>query len=340
MQRVWFNKTFSSVTAAINLIRTADKSGDYRLFCSNTHPHALASVAADDYFLEPTKLNGQEYIDWCLAFCQEHQLAIFIPGKEAALISAESARFAAQGTRVRSVAQPHILHLLHDKARFYDTVDLPLTPPAQFRIVETIAQFDAAYAQLRANHAKLCIKPAVSVYGLGFAVIDEERDSAQLLMQGAQYHVSLADLRHGLAQTESFRTMILMEYLAGHEYSVDCVGDSGQLICAVPRKKAMKAGHGQTIDAHPEILNACAILCQAYALNGNFNVQFREGEHGLGLLEINPRMSGGIGMACLAGPNLPYLALRGFDRGYAELTVPAIRYGIRVGEMAQPVELP
>lgn len=340
MQRVWFNKTFSSVTAALNLIRNDDKSGDYRLLCSNTHSHALASVAAHEYFLEPTKTTGQAYIDWCLTFCQENQVNIFIPGKEAALISAESARFAAQGTRVRSVAQPHILHLLHDKARFYDTVDLPITPPAEFRIIENIAQFDAAYAQLRETHAKLCIKPAVSVYGLGFAVIDEERDSAQLLMQGVQYHVSLTDLRHGLAQAETFRTMILMEYLSGHEYSVDCVGNYGQLICAVPRKKAMKAGHGQTIDAHPEILNACATLCKNYALNGNFNVQFREGENGLGLLEINPRMSGGIAMACLAGPNLPYLALRGFDLGYEGLSVPAIRYGIRVSELSQPVELP
>jgi carbamoylphosphate synthase large subunit len=339
MQRVWFNKTFSSITAALNLIRTADKEGDYRLLCSNTRPYALAALAAHEFMQEPSKLTGPAYIDWCLQFCREQNINIFVPGKEAALISAERTRFAEQGTRVLSVAEQEVLHLLHDKARFYQTVNLPAAAPAQFRIVETIAQFEAAYAELRAKHHKLCIKPAVSVYGLGFAVIDEERDSAQLLMQGTQYHVYFQDLLQGLAKQANFRTMILMEYLSGHEYSVDCVGNQGQLICAIPRKKALSAGHGQTIDRHPLIDDACATLCQAYRLNGNFNVQFREGERGLGLLEINPRMSGGIGMACLAGPNLPYLALRGFDRGFDTLNVPAIHYGIRVGELAQPVQL-
>jgi biotin carboxylase len=339
MQRVWFNKTFSSVTAALNLIRAADSEGRYRLLCSNTTPHVLAALAAHEFALEPSGIKGEEYLDWCLAFCREHGVGIFIPGKEAALISAASPRFAAKGTRVLAVASQEVLHLLHDKARFYQTVNLPIAPPAAFRIVENIDQFDAAYAELRASHAKLCIKPSVSVYGLGFAVIDEERDSAHLLLQGAQYHVGMADLRRGLAPQSPFRTMILMEYLAGHEYSVDCIGEHGRLICAIPRKKPLQAGYGQTIELDPDILTACAQLCETYQLNGIFNVQFREGERGLGLLEINPRMSGGIGMACLAGPNLPYLALSGFDRGYAGLQVPPIRSGIRVGEIAQAVEL-
>ena len=71
-----------------------------------------------------------------------------------------------------------------------------------------------------------------------------------------------------------------------------------------------------------------------------FNIQFREGANGLALLEINPRMSGGIGMACAAGPNLPYIALAGFDQGYDTVAIPAIREGMRVAEAAYPVELP
>jgi hypothetical protein len=45
-------------------------------------------------------------------------------------------------------------------------------------------------------------------------------------------------------------------------------------------------------------------------------------------------------MACVAGPNLPYLALRGFDRGFDDLPIPAIRAGIRVAELAHATELP
>ena len=64
-----------------------------------------------------------------------------------------------------------------------------------------------------------------------------------------------------------------------------------------------------------------------------------EGAGRLRLLEINPRMSGGIGMACVAGPALPYLALCGFVDGYAGVSVPAVRAGIRVAELAHAIEL-
>ena len=340
MQCIWFNKTFSSITAALQLIRSADLAGEYHLCCSNTHPHALAAIAAHQYMVEPSGLKHEAYLEWCLQFCLEQEIAIFIPGKEAVQISANRARFEAQGTRVLSVASAEVLTLLHDKARFYQTVQLPMAPPAEFRAVENIEQFDAAWAELRPLHAKLCIKPSSSVYGLGFAVIDETRDSAQLLMQGVQYHVPYQELRQGLQQLPEFRTMLLMQYLDGHEYSVDCVGDAGRLVCAVARKKPLTAGHGQLIDMPAEIAAACQMLCQSYQLNGNFNAQFREGSNGIALLEINPRMSGGIAMACVAGPNLPYLALRGFDQGFAGLAVPPVRNGIRVAEWSQAVELP
>ena len=340
MQRVWFNKTFSSVGAAIRLIREADEAGNYQIVCSSTNPHAPAFLAAHASAVEPSGLKGQAYLAWCLDFCRTRHIDIFIPGKEAGLVSAAREQFEAQGTRVLCAASPDMLALLHDKARFYQNVDSPLAPPAAFRVVETAAQFDAAYRDLRKDHAKLCIKPSVSVYGLGFSVLDEERSSAQLLLEGVQYHIGLDDLRRGFAAMETFRTMLVMEYLDGHEFSVDCVGDNGRLVCAVPRKKPLLAGPGQTIDMRDDILENCRQLTAAYGLNGVFNVQFREGQNGLGLLEINPRMSGGIAMACMAGPNLPWLALAGFDRGYDSLPIPAIRAGMRVGELSRAVELP
>ena len=339
MQRVWFNKTFSSVGSAIRLIREADVALDYCIICSSTNPHAPAFLAAHESALEPAGLKGQAYLDWCLHFCRENHIGIFLPGKEASLVSAAREQFAALGTRVLGTASQDVLHLLHDKARFYQTVDLPLAPPAAFRVIQNVEQFDVAYRELREKHSKLCIKPSVSVYGLGFSVIDEQRSSAQLLLEGVSYHIGLDDLQRGLAAMDGFRTMLVMEYLGGHEYSVDCVGDNGRLVCAIARKKSLHVGHGQTIDQRSDILESARLLAATYQLNGLFNIQFREGQNGLGLLEINPRMSGGIAMACMAGPNLPYLALRGFDRGFDGLQIPLIRAGIRVSELTQAVKL-
>lgn len=338
--RVWFNRTFSSVFSALGLIRDADKEERrYHLIYSSTNAATAAAKAAHQFELEPAATQGERYLAWCLDFCRLHQVDIFVPGKEASLISSAHQAFLEIGTRVLSVATTANLDLLHDKARFYENVDLPVAPPPDFRVIQNIDQFNVAYAKLRALYPKLCVKPSVSVYGLGFSVLDEERNCAQILLDGSQYHIGLEDLRRGLAQQMSFRTMLLMEYLEGHEYSVDCVADHGRLLCAVARKKPLAAGHGQTIVIHAGIEAAATKLAADYALNGVFNVQFRETGGQLRLLEINPRMSGGIGMACLAGPNLPYLALASFDRGAESIQIPAIRPNIRVAEFSCPLEV-
>jgi carbamoylphosphate synthase large subunit len=337
--RVWFNRTFSSVYAAIELIREADRDGRFHIIYSNANPHATAARVAHSFMLEPTGLDGEAYLEWCLAFCAEHRVDIFIPGKQSTALADQHARFEAQGTRVLSAASGAALELIHDKARFYAELNLPGAPLAETRVFDSVAQFDAAYAELRARHPKLCVKPSQSVFGLGFAILDEERSSAALLLAGAQYHIGLDDMRRGLAELGAFRTMLLMEYLDGHEFSVDCVGDHGRLVAAVARKKPMQAGRGQLIDMRQDILDACAALAGKFGLNGCFNVQFREGAGQLRLLEINPRMSGGIGMACVAGPNLPYIALCGFADGYDNVHVAPVRNGIRVAELTSPTEL-
>lgn len=337
--RVWFNRTFSSVSSAIGLIREADLDARFHLLYSNANPHATAARAAHEFHLEPTGLDSAAYIDWCIQFCRAQRVDIFVPGKESSALAGAHARFAAHGTRVLSAAAPEALQLIHDKARFYAATDLPGAPVAQFRVFETLAQFDAAYAELRPHHAQLCVKPSRSVFGLGFSVLDEERSSAALLIAGIQYRIGLDDMRRGLGELGACRPMLLMEYLDGHEYSVDCVGDHGRLVCAIARKKPLQAGHGQLIDMRGDLLDATAQLTRRHGLNGVFNVQFREGAGKLRLLEINPRMSGGIGMACVAGPNLPYIALRGFADGFEHVTIPPVRNGIRVAELNLATEL-
>jgi len=337
--RVWFNRAFSSVYTAISLIRQADRDQRYHLIYSHVAV-APAGQVAHQFELEPTGLKGDEYVDWCLAFCRQHAVDIFVTGKEARLIIAAGDRFAALGVRVLSAGSADTLQLLHDKARFYATVDCPQAPPPATIAVHTVAEFDAAYAALRGRYPKLCIKPSQSIYGLGFAVIDEQRSCAELLIAGVQYHIGLADLRAGLALLPEFRTMLVMEYLEGREYSVDCVGDHGRLMAAVPRKKPQSsAATGQRIDLHADILAACATLTANYGLNGCFNVQFRETGDQPRLLEINPRMSGGISMACAAGPNLPYIALAGFDQGFEQVEIAPVRNGARVTEVSIAMEL-
>jgi hypothetical protein len=270
-------------------------------------------------------------------FCHQHNINLFWPGKEAALISKYHVLFQAIGVQVLSVADYHTLTLLHDKADFYADLRPDVAEIMDFIAVNNRDEFDSAVAKLSAKHERLCVKPAVSVFGLGFRVLDTQRDSITQLLKGVEYQIPLQELRQGMNNTPEFNTLLVMEHLGGPEWSVDCAGRHGELICAVQRKKSPLAGHGQAIDNNVDIQGMVTRLTAHYRLNGLFNIQFKEGVHGPRLLEINPRPSGGFGMACLSGANLAYIALQGI-KGRA-VQAPVIRYGLRVTEINTPVVL-
>jgi hypothetical protein len=84
---------------------------------------------------------------------------VFIPGKEAALITANTEHFATLGTRVLTVADPVTLALLQDKGRFYQAVDHAIVAPPDFICINDSSGFRRAYTELRSRYAVLCIKP-------------------------------------------------------------------------------------------------------------------------------------------------------------------------------------
>jgi hypothetical protein len=97
--------------------------------------------------------------------------------------------------------------------------------------------FDAAYERMRKRHEVLCMKPSVSVYGIGFRQISEKKSAFDLMLDGNPYRIDLVSLREMLQRAGRFRPMLLMPFLAGHEFSVDCVALNGELVCAVARRK-------------------------------------------------------------------------------------------------------
>ena len=337
---IWFNRTFSSIHAALRLIREADTQERFTLIASGCNRHALARLHAHHYMIEPEGLSDNHYVDWCLDFCVEHAIGVLVPGREARNIAARQAEFAAYGVRVLSAASPDSLDVLNDKAAFYAALDCSAAPAPERQVFDTCQAFDIAYAELSARHPVLCIKPAVSVYGIGFRRIRTDRDAYAILSSGMNYQINLDSLRALLAERSHIAPMLLMEYLDGHEYSVDCLAEHGTLHCAIARRKPLNAGEGQIIDGQANLQLACRQIVSQFGLNGYINIQFRQGRTGLRTLEVNPRLSGGAAMACLAGPNLPYLGLCGLLDGYAALKIPPIAEGLRVGEINQAIILP
>ena len=93
----------------------------------------------------------------------------------------------------------------------------------------------------------------------------------------------------------------------------------------------------KNLSPHSLVMIFLKMFANLFVLNGLFNIQFKMGVNGPRLLEINPRPSGGFGMACLSGVNLAQIIL--FSLKGLSLTLPQIHYGRKVTEVNTPVIL-
>jgi hypothetical protein len=100
-----------------------------------------------------------------------------------------------------------------------------------------------------------------------------------------------------------------MELLEGPEYSIDCIADGeGSLHAAIPRRKA--DGRLRVLENNEELIAIAQRVAAVYRIPYNFNIQMRYSGGVPKLLEINPRMSGGLHATCLTGINFPYLGVK------------------------------
>lgn len=341
--KVWFQKTFSSVENAIELIKKADLKGEFTIVCTHTSPDFRALKVADEFGIEPKNMYGHDYANWSLQYAVKNKIDVIVPGYTAPKVFSSPEYielFAEHKIKLMNAASRENLGLLERKAEFYEAVNLPMTPPAEFYRFTDQAQFDSAFDKLKSAHDELCVKPSVGVYASSFSVLDQKLNCAEILLGNLQYRVPIADFRNGLAKVGKTEEMMLMEFLPGLEYSADCVANNGVLLASVIREKSESDGGPQTIVCRDDIQGALALLAKQFGLTGNFNAQFRARRNGvLGILEINARMSGGIAIACAAGPNLPYIALKAFCFGNDAVEVEPVRFGAKVSSRSEAVAI-
>lgn len=345
---IWFTGGLSNTGDAISMIRADPTAHGLALLASHADASNPVRAAADAFVHEPSGLPDEAYGEWVLETALRHGVALIIVQRKPAAVWAARARFAASFIRLQIAAAADVLDLLDDKIAFQADIAAPEVaeagvvghPSCPFR---TLAEFDAAWSAMTSDAAPehgLCAKPARGIFGVGFRRIEAGADDmAHILSTEPQagFRISLEAYRRALAGAAAPVRQMLMPYLPGPERSVDFVARQGHLLCAVVR---LKLGKTQRLETSGPAVEMTRVLAARYRLDGMCNLQTREDAAGReAVLEINPRMSGGMSMACLAGVNLPLMAvLAGLDRDLSGLGTPVAGRLVRSQTVARLVE--
>ncbi|MDO5559689.1 MAG: ATP-grasp domain-containing protein [Oscillospiraceae bacterium] len=333
--RVWFNHWFSTAYHIINLIKQDDETKFY-VIGTSSNPDSVVRLSCDEWYYEDPHLSDDEYINFCLKFCEQHCIDVFVPRHNQLSVSRHKKDF--ENINVKVMADDFsLISDLHDKVATYNFLSansIGLVP--QYASAQSAEEFISAYKNLSGSYSRLCCKFAEDEGAISFRIIDDNIASDCSVFRTSGRHMSSTMIADALAQTIKCPKIIIMPFLSGNEVSVDCLRTTSGTIM-IPRFK----GNTRTeyIRYDQTILDTCCELYSKLPLEMPCNIQFRYLDDKPYFLEINTRMSGGIHMTSMAsGVNIPNIAINkliGIEKPWD-----LVKEDKKISQIEQPVLMP
>lgn len=260
--------------------------------------------------------NGEspDYINNIKAICQKEKVTALIPqyGDELVPLSRNIPLFDSLGVKVLITPDVKRLSIANNKKSLYDYFAGSSFVP-QYRCVSTLKEMEKAVLELGYPYRAVCMKPASSEGSNGFHIITDEKVD-MLSERSDTSKINWEILESYLEQYNKMPDILIMEYLPGIEYSVDCVCKDGSTIVCIPRqrvKTSMGVAVESIIEENHEIIDISKNIIKKLKLSYNINIQFKYSREGKPkLVEINPRVSGSLVANLGAGVNMLELSLK------------------------------
>ena len=305
MINIWFNHWFSTAYHLINLMKS-ENPDKFHFIGSSRSNICVFTKACDEKYSEPLNISRAEYIKFCLDFCRQHDVKIFVPRHNLADISKHYRDFQNIGVKLFADSDSENAMILDDKILTYRKISeiCPETIP-EYYSANSLESFIHIYENLNEKY-RVCYKLAVDEGACSFRIIDKNLESITALLNSPNYKISFDTAKKILSQYDFNIPLIVMPYLDGIEISADCLNTpDGNII--IPR---YKNGRYEEIIFDENIMHICDRIINYLDIKMPLNIQFKCMNGKPYLLEINPRMSGGLQASCMAtGINIPNIAL-------------------------------
>lgn len=245
---------------------------------------APAMHLVDRGFLSPP-IENPDYIDFLLGLVKKHSIQLLVPLIDSDLLKLSLARdrFARLGCTVL-ISSPRVVAICRDKLlSFQHLIKSRIPTPKTWSLDEAL--------RLRNPRFPLYVKPRAGSAARGHYLCDDR--------------ASLDLLAHRVTDA------IVQEYIRGHEYTLDAyAGFDGRPQCIVPRLRLeVRTGEvskGRTERNRPVMAVGAKVVRSLADCVGVITIQCIQSEDGaVRVIEINPRVGGGIPLAISAGADFP-----------------------------------
>jgi carbamoyl-phosphate synthase large subunit len=274
--------------AGVNAVRLMqDLREHYYVYGTDINPNSAGQFFVDEFVICERVLDEEKYIKWTAEFVKHNNINVLIPTVAEELVLMEEVRKLI-GEEVKIIVSPHeTLELCDEKNKLYAWMDVNFPDLiGKWQLLDS--------GELKFHEDCYFLKPVKGRGSKGCRLIS-------------------IDEVHAISTKESEEKFVLMENLPGREWTVDVyVNDDGSIAYTVPRLRLGLSGGISSIgrtDRNEEVIKITEKVLTKLKCKGPIFMQWKEDKNGKPkMVEINPRLSGGLTITSLAGAN-PFNAM-------------------------------
>lgn len=314
---VYFNQWFSSIGNIIKDLKERNKN-NIKIIASSKNKNVVYRNDVDVFIEEDWKEEDSveqsmiNYTNWVLNTCIEYSVDIFFVKKHAKYIMQHSKEFSLHdiflvSENLDTLTEINCKHNVY--AKLVNNTKLSHYIPDYLWAVTKDSQLDYILEHQGKNN--ICLKLDEDEGGSSYRAIDDSSITYQSLSKPRVNTITTSEAMHIIATTDKAQRLLFMERLDSPEISIDCY-NSNQGFIAICREKV--DGRLQKIYYNEELSKLCENIGKILGLRFPYNVQFRYKQgidhnniENLRLLEVNPRMSGGVYYELQFGLNIAHV---------------------------------
>ena len=266
----------------------------------------------DRYYQVP-RGDDPAYADAILEICRKEHVDVVIPimSVELETLARNREKFAEAGVAL-SVSELESLKIANNKLALFEYMQENGIPVPKFMSVKNVSDVDRAMEHIG---VPVVFKTNEGSGSRGMRIIDPSKSRFDILFheKPTSAYVTLQDFKETLLEGD-MPPMMAMEYLPGHEYTVDMLCENGKVLYNMCRR-GLNVQTSIILDGvvedKPEITGLCAQVAEKLKLTGNIGFDVKERADGTPvIMECNPRATAGVSEFTASGVNLLYLNVK------------------------------
>lgn len=304
------------------------------LTVADANPYASGRAVHADFVTIP-KAGHPDFINALLSVCRQKNIRIILPlvTRELEILASEREMFDNEGIKI-VVSDIKQLAIANNKRCLLEKLDSEGLAVSTFTVARNVSELEASVIRMGYPEKPVVIKPSVSNGSRGMRVLSESLDLADAFFSQKpdNTYTTLSRVMEVL-RGYNIPEMLVMEYLPGDEYSVDCLLNNGEPLFILPRKR-IKMNSGISVagefENNTEIIEYVKSVFRIIPLHGPVGVQVKQNSDGkFSILEINPRLQGSTTTALGMGMNIPlYAVLQAAGLNVSDL-IPEPQWGLK-----------